>query len=218
VWLDRENLMLRVAMALSCGSRLRDGGPHLRGGAPRQRRGCVFGRVSCVALLSALASCSSTDPNFSFSNLIPKTGAGAVARLSPRNGSTVTGTVTFVQRGDKVGVAAIVQNLDSGPHSMYIHEVGNCKSPNAASAGRVWSLLGAAPGRPRIGNMPEITANSEGTANLSTQLRGVTVGDGSPLDIIGHSAVVHSGLDPDPRPEFGVRNGWLACGVIERQE
>jgi Cu-Zn family superoxide dismutase len=210
VWLDREELMRRVAIALIYG-------PHLRGGAPRQRCGSVFGRVSCVALLSALASCSSTDPNF-FSNLIPKTGAGAVARLSPRNGSAVTGTVTFVQRGDKVGVAAIVQNLDSGPHSMYIHEVGNCRSPNAASAGRVWALVGAAPGRPRIGNMPELMANGEGTANLITELRGVTVGDGSPLDIIGHSVVVHSGLDPDPRPEFGVRNGWLACGVIERQE
>ena len=204
--------MRRVAMVFS-------GGPRPRGGAPHVRRGSVFGGISCVALLSALASCSSTDTsNFGFPNLFPKTGAGAVARLSPRNGTAVTGTVTFVQRGDKVGVAAIVQNLDSGPHSMYIHEVGNCRSPNAASAGRVWALVGAAPGRPRIGNMPELMANGEGTANLITDLRGVTVGDGSPLDIIGHSVVVHSGLDPDPRPEFGVRNGWLACGVIERQE
>lgn len=187
--------------------------------SPRLRGGSVFREISCVALLGALASCSSTDTsNFGFPNLIPKTGAGAVAKLSPKNGSTVGGTVTFVQRGDKIGVAAIVQNLEPGPHSMYIHEVGNCRSPNAASAGRVWALVGAAPGRPRIGNMPELMANGEGTASLSTELRGVTVGDGSPLDIIGHSIVVHSGLDPDPRPEFGVRNGWLACGVIERQE
>jgi len=27
---------------------------------------------------------------------------------------------------------------------------------------------------------------------------------------------VHAAVDPDPKPEFGVRNGWYACGVIER--
>jgi len=100
---------------------------------------------------------------------------------------------------------------------MYIHEVGNCSSPNAASAGKVWALVGAAPGRTRSGNLPELVAGTEGNANVVADLRGITVGDGSPLDIVGHSVVVHSGLDPDPRPEFGVRNGWLACGVIERQ-
>jgi Cu-Zn family superoxide dismutase len=172
----------------------------------------------CLVFLGALVSCSGTNtPNWGLGDLMPKTGPGAVAKLMPKNGSTVGGTVTFAQRGNKVVMAAVVQNLMSGPHSMYIHEVGNCSSPNAASAGRVWALVGAAPGRARVGNLPELLANSEGTAILSTDVQGITVGDGSPLDIIGHSIVVHSGLDPDPRPEFGVRNGWLACGVIERQ-
>jgi hypothetical protein len=30
--------------------------------------------------------------------------------------------------------------------------------------------------------------------------------------------VVHADVDPDPRAEFGVRNGWLACGVIKATE
>ena len=111
----------------------------------------------------------------------------------------------------------MINDLAPGAHSMYIHEVGNCSSPNAASAGRVWALVGAPPGRGRVGNLPELMAGSEGAANVSAELRGITVGDGSPLDIIGHSIVVHAGVDPDPRPEFGVRNGWLACGIIERQ-
>jgi Cu-Zn family superoxide dismutase len=179
---------------------------------------CILRGASGLVPLCALVACSGTGTqSWSFSDLVPKTGAGAVARLVQKNGSPVGGTVTFVQRGDKVVVAAIVQNLMPGPHSMYIHEVGNCSSPNAASAGRVWALVGAAPGRARAGNLPELLANSEGTANVIADLRGITVGDGSPLDIIGHAVVVHSGLDPDPRPEFGVRNGWLACGVIERQ-
>jgi Cu-Zn family superoxide dismutase len=171
-----------------------------------------------LGLLSVLASCSGTSmPTWSFADIMPKSGAGAVAKLSPKNSSSVRGTVTFVQRGDKVVVAAVINDLTPGPHSMYIHEVGNCSSPNAASAGKVWALVGAAPGRTRIGNLPELFAGSEGNANLVADLRGISVGDGSPLDIIGHAVVVHSGVDADPRPEFGVRNGWLACGVIERQ-
>jgi Cu-Zn family superoxide dismutase len=174
--------------------------------------------ASRLALLGALASCSGTNsPNWNMSDMFPKSGPGAVVKLAPKNGSPVTGTISFVQRGDKVAIAGLVQNLEPGPHSIYIHEVGNCSSPNAASAGRVWTFVGAPPGRARPGNLPELSANSEGNATIASELRGIAVGDGSPLDIIGHSIVVHSGLDPDPRPEFGVRNGWLACGVIERQ-
>ena len=182
------------------------------------RAGRIWRGPGLLALATALASCSGTGTkSWSFADILPKSGPGAVAKLSPKNSSSVTGTVTFVQRGDKVVVAAVVHELSPGPHSMYIHEVGNCSSPNAASAGRVWALLGAAPGRARSGNLPELIAGSEGNANVVADLRGIAVGDGTPLDIVGHSIVVHSGIDPDPRPEFGVRNGWLACGVIELQ-
>jgi Cu-Zn family superoxide dismutase len=174
--------------------------------------------LSQLALLTTLASCSSTSmPNWTFADVMPKSGPGAVAKLSSKNSSRVGGTVTFTQRGNKIVVAAVVNELTPGPHSMYIHEVGNCSSPNAASAGKVWALVGAAPGRARIGDLPALVAGNEGNANVLADLQGITVGDGSPLDIVGHAVVVHSGVDPDPRPEFGVRNGWLACGVIQRQ-
>jgi superoxide dismutase, Cu-Zn family len=179
----------------------------------------VSRELAPFVVLGMLASCAAPDAknNYGFGNLIPKTDASAVAKLEHKNGSTVSGTISFAQRGDKVEVAAIVQNLDPGRHSMYIHEVGNCSSSNAASAGRVWALVGAPPGRARVGNLPELVANSEGNASVVVQLRGIAIGDGTPLDIVGRSVVVHAGLDPDPRPEFGVRNGWLACGVIQRQ-
>ena len=171
-----------------------------------------------LALLTGLAGCSGTATRtWTFADIMPKSGPEAVAKLSPKNSSSVSGTVTFVQRGDKVVVAANVHELTPGPHSMYIHETGNCSSPNAASAGKVWALVGAPPGRARVGNLPELIAGGQGVATTSAELRGITVGDGSPLDIVGHSVVVHSGIDADPRPEFGVRNGWLACGVIQRQ-
>jgi Cu/Zn superoxide dismutase len=45
---------------------------------------------------------------------------------------------------------------------------------------------------------------------------GLSVATGAANDVTGHSVVVHGKLDPDPKPEFGVINDWLACGVIER--
>jgi Cu-Zn family superoxide dismutase len=145
--------------------------------------------------------------------------AGAVmgvARLTPKNGSTVRGLVLFRQRGDRVAVTAQLFELFPGPHSIYIHAVGNCSSPNAASAGPVWNLAGNT-GK-RTGELPQLQAGTEGRADFAATLTNVSVNTGKPNDVIGHSVVVHADVDPDPKAEFGVRNGWVACGVIVGSE
>jgi Cu-Zn family superoxide dismutase len=109
-----------------------------------------------------------------------------------------------------------VFNLPGGPHSLYIHETGNCSSPNAASAGPVWNAKGAAPGARRSGELPNIVVRHEEQATLEAQVTGLSVATGAANDVTGHSVVVHGKLDPDPKPEFGVANDWLACGVIEK--
>jgi len=139
--------------------------------------------------------------------------ATAVANLSPKSGSTVRGVIAFAQRGNRVVVAAQFFELFPGPHSLYIHEVGNCSSPNAASAGPVWNIAGDA--RKRTGDLPQVVAGSEGRSDLSTTVSGISVGTGRPDDVIGHSVVIHASVDPDPKPVFGERNGWIACGVIQ---
>jgi len=140
----------------------------------------------------------------------------ASAQLLPKSNSRVYGLVTFKQNGDKVGVAVTVFNMmNVGAHSIYIHENGNCSSPNAASAGPVWQIPGAPPGAKRAGDLPELWAGTESNAAMQATLSGLTVGDGKPTDIVGRAVVVHSGIDRDPKPQFGgVPNGWLACGVI----
>jgi Cu-Zn family superoxide dismutase len=149
------------------------------------------------------------------SDIVPSTGSQAVARLVSKNGSITYGTVMFTQRGDKVALLAQVFNVAGGPHSLYIHETGNCSSPNAASAGPVWNAKGASPGARRSGALPNIIVRHEENATLDAQVAGLSVGTGAANDVIGHSVVVHGKLDPDPKPEFGVINDWLACGVIE---
>lgn len=171
--------------------------------------------LALATIVSVLAGCSGAGmPSLNF-DVLPKSDTSAAARLKPKN-SSVTGAISFVQRGDKVVMAAVIQELLPGPHLLFIHEVGNCSSPNAASAGRVWSVPGTASGK-RLGDLPQLVAGTEGKANLVVSLSGITVGGGGPTDVIGRSVVVHDSLNPDPRPEFGVANDWIACGVVERK-
>jgi len=136
-----------------------------------------------------------------------------VARLQPKNGSTVRGVVSFTQTGDKVSVVGDFYELTPGPHSLYIHEVGNCSSRNAASVGPVWNLAGNT-GKP-TGALPEIFAGSEGRANISRSLPTVSVGTGRPDDVIGRAVVLYADVDRDPKAQFGVPNNRIACGVVE---
>jgi Cu-Zn family superoxide dismutase len=139
----------------------------------------------------------------------------AVVNLRSKSNSNVYGTVTFYEKNGKTSVAATVFNLSLGPHSIYIHETGNCSSPNAASAGPVWNV--APPGAKRSGQLPELYVGTEGNSYMQATITGVTIGDHQPTDIVGRSVVVHARVDPDPQPQFGgAPNGWLACGIIQQ--
>jgi Cu-Zn family superoxide dismutase len=164
-----------------------------------------------LAALLLAAGCGGTPPKEE--QPAAAKGAMGVARLMPKNGSNVRGFISFTQSGDKVAVAGDFYELFPGPHSVYIHEGGNCSSPNAASAGPVWNVPGNT-GK-RTGALPEVFAGSEGRANLSMSLRTISVGTGKPDDVIGRSVVIYADVEPDPRAEFGVANGRLACGVIQ---
>jgi Cu-Zn family superoxide dismutase len=173
-------------------------------------------RATVVLLAGLILAACGTASLPKMTDVFPSTGNQAVARLVSKNGSGTTGTVMFTQRGDKVAVVAQVFNLAGGPHSLYIHETGNCSSPNAASAGPVWNAKGSSPGARRTGELPNIVVRHEENATLEAQVASLSVGTGAANDVTGHSVVVHGKLDPDPKPEFGVINDWLACGVIEK--
>jgi Cu-Zn family superoxide dismutase len=124
--------------------------------------------VSVAGLI--LGACTINEPVMGA--IAPSTGNQALARLVSKNGSITYGTVMFTQRGEKVAVLAQVFNLPGGPHSLYIHETGNCSSPNAASAGPVWNAKGATPGARRSGELPNIVVRHEEQATLEAQVTG----------------------------------------------
>ena len=196
----------------------------------------TFARWLCAApLVVLLVACGSTPPSIPSPTttttttpndtlvvptlgLFPGGPKQATARLVSKSNTNTYGIVTFRQSGDKLSYAATIFNLALNPHSIYIHENGNCSSPNAASAGPVWQLPNAAPGARRAGDLPLLTPGTEGNATIQGTVPGLTVGDRSPTDILGRAVVVHSNIVRDPKPEFGgVPNGWIACGVIQQE-
>src|SRR5258708_21344552 len=59
----------------------------------------------------------------------------AVANLSPTQGNTVAGKVTFAKVEGGVKVSVHVTGLKEGAHAFHIHEFGDCSAPDGLSAG-----------------------------------------------------------------------------------
>jgi Cu-Zn family superoxide dismutase len=141
----------------------------------------------------------------------------ATAKLEPKSGSQVTGTVTFTKAGEDVEVVADIQNLKPGKHGFHLHEKGDCSAADAASAGGHFNPTHQHHGGPstpehHVGDLGNIEADASGKAHLDwkgkLQLSGAE-------SIIGKSVVVHEkedDLKTDPAGNAGAR---IACGVIE---
>ncbi|MEO8163782.1 MAG: superoxide dismutase family protein, partial [Betaproteobacteria bacterium] len=110
-----------------------------------------------------LGGCSATSNIFSKKQ-------SATAVLAPTKGNSVTGTVNFTQKGDKVLIEAKVNGLKpNGMNGIHIHEKGNCSAADASSAGGHFnpssSLHGGSSGAKRHGgDLGNLKAGANGSA------------------------------------------------------
>jgi Cu-Zn family superoxide dismutase len=141
----------------------------------------------------------------------------ATAKLEPKSGSKVTGTITFTKSGDDVEVTGDIENLSPGKHGFHLHEKGDCSAADAASAGAHFNPTKQHHGGPmtaerHAGDLGNIEADASGKAHIQWKGKMSLSGADS---IIGKSAVVHEkedDLKTDPSGNSGSR---IACGVIE---
>ena len=147
-------------------------------------------------------------------------GPRATATLEPTKGNATSGTVTFVQRGDRVHVSAQVSGLKAGAeHGFHVHEKGDCSSGDGMSAGGHFNPT-AKPHGPQtadhhVGDMPNLRADSYGNASASFDLPGLAIGSG-PADIVGKGLIVHRDPDDYKSQPAGNAGPRLACAVIRR--
>jgi Cu-Zn family superoxide dismutase len=150
-------------------------------------------------------------------------GQRATADLKNAQGQSI-GTATFAEQADgTVRVAVRTRGLTPGKHGIHVHAVGRCEPAGFATAGGHHNPLGAkhgigAPGGPHAGDLPNLEADSTGSARYETTTDRLTLRDGtvSVFDADGSALVIHEKEDDqrtDPAGESGAR---VACGVIQR--
>ena len=173
--------------------------------APLTRFALVAG-AGCVALLGACASFPS--------------GPSASATLMARSGSSVAGTVSFVEKGSKIVVTADVSGLKPGAeHGFHVHEKGDCSAADATSAGGHFNPGGQphgnhASGPHHAGDLPNLKADSAGRAKASFEVEGLAVSATAANGIVGRSVVIHRDPDDYKSQPAGNSGPRIACGTI----
>lgn len=169
--------------------------------------------VMSLALIPALAACASVKE-------VPTRNV-ATATLRQANGLPV-GTALLTAAGDKLTLSLALAGLPSGQKGMHLHMVGRCDLPDFSSAGGHLNPGGrqhgtANPAGSHLGDLPNVTIQSNGAAAVSAQLPGSRAELETALfDADGTAILVHAGPDDyksDPSGNSGAR---IACGVLTR--
>jgi len=163
-----------------------------------------------LAALTALAGCTTTP-----------TGPKAVATLAPTTGNAASGTVRFVQAGNKVMVSGEVRGLKpNAEHGFHVHEKGDCSSGDGMSTGGHFNPTGKPHGNHDMGehhagDLPMLKANASGVATFSYESKTISVGSGV-TDVVGKGLIVHRDPDDFKTQPTGNSGPRIACAVITR--
>jgi len=164
--------------------------------------------LGCVALAFA-AGCQT----------LPDNAPRATANLSPTTGSTVRGTASFVQVGDKVRVTANVSGLrPNGEFGFHVHEAGDCSSGDGMSTKGHFNPFGkphahAGTMERHAGDLPSLRSDASGNASVTVDLDVITVAAG-PASVVGKGLIVHAQPDDYKTQPTGNAGARSACAVI----
>ncbi|RZJ25895.1 MAG: superoxide dismutase family protein [Haliea sp.] len=167
-------------------------------------------RLLLIAAAAMLTACAA-----------PSDGPRASAQLQSTTGSSTTGSVSFVQAGNKVRVSGEVRGLKPGAeHGFHVHEKGDCSSGDGMSAGGHFNPTGAPHGKHdagmhHTGDLQSLKADASGVARFSFDSSTITVGSGA-TDIVGKGLIVHRDPDDYTTQPTGNAGPRLACAVIAR--
>ena len=144
----------------------------------------------------------------------------ATAKLEPRSGSNVTGSLTFTQIGDVVRVTGEISGNAKGPKAMHIHEKGDCSSADGMSTGGHFNPHKMKHGGPydpvkHAGDLGNVSFNADGVAKVNFTVGDISVSRDKADGIIGKAVIVHAAVDDFKTDPTGNAGGRVACGLIK---
>jgi len=160
--------------------------------------------LSCVLLLSSCQLLSET----------PR----AVSVIQSKSGSSIQGSMSFIQSGSQVKVTGTFSGLNpNSEHGIHIHELGDCKAFDASSAGGHYNPSGNRHGNhnsifSHAGDMPNIKVDENGNASYQATLTHFSLN--GEQNILGRSVVVHLNKDDYVSQPAGNSGERIGCGII----
>jgi superoxide dismutase, Cu-Zn family len=161
-----------------------------------------------LVLALAVSACTTYGPAVDQADVPMRDGAGRDL-----------GTLTLANTTGGLVLTGRLIGLPAGTHGIHVHAVGRCEPP-FESAGPHWNPASrqhgtANPNGPHLGDMPNVTAASDGSATVSVTTPGGTLrGTDAVMDADGAAVVIHERADDyrtDPSGNSGAR---IACGVV----
>jgi Cu-Zn family superoxide dismutase len=148
-------------------------------------------------------------------------GPSASAQLVPTTGNTASGTVRFVQVGNKVVASGEIRGLKpNAVHGFHVHEKGDCSSGDGMSTGGHFNPTASAHGNHDMGehhggDLPVLKADATGKAVVSFESTTMSVGGGA-TDVTGRGLIVHRDPDDYKTQPTGNSGPRIACAVIQK--
>lgn len=183
--------------------------------------------IATLVAIALLAACGSRDDadrghdsDTAHNDGNAEAGLSVVAELTPTEGNSAAGVVSFTDAPDgNVIIAAHVTGLPPGKHGFHIHENGDCTAPDGTSAGGHFNPGGTPHGAPsnppdkrHVGDLGNITADASGTAHH--EAKDPVISLEGPASIRGKALIVHAGEDDLTSQPTGAAGARIACGVI----
>lgn len=132
------------------------------------------------------------------------------------------GLATLTDSANTVRLGVSASQLSPGPHGLHFHARGTCTPPDFTSAGSHFNPDGRKHGRldpegPHLGDLPNLIAGSDGSADTSFTVAHDLAGAGarSLLQPGGTALVIHARADDERTDPSGNSGDRVACAVIE---
>lgn len=168
----------------------------------------ILGLLVCVNFL--LTACNASEKK-------------AIAKIEAKSGSSVSGTVTFIEKDGIVVMKAALSGLSQGNHAIHIHAIGDCSAPDGKSAGGHWNPTNENHGKwmeaPfHIGDIGNLVVGADGTGTIERETNLWSIGGKEAnKNVVGHAIIIHEGPDDFSSQPSGAAGPRIGCGEIVRK-